>query len=215
MQRNVLRRVIYRFDAFLSRQYGIFPFSDDPDCILRLQKTHASHRLALSGLVLEPGDAVVGFHLWNERMPPMPKEGASLGWAAHTRRLFFYSLRLAADAIRADEEMRQSRALSGATSIFTPGLKDNGANFFKQAGFIVAPYYRPLGAFGEFWENFYSWWIIWAYNPGGLKGLGLGHMRRTEIWIAMGEFLERYGSKEPASQPGQVAPVRGLPGISA
>jgi hypothetical protein len=203
MQRNVLRRVIYRFDAFLSRQYGIFPFSDDNDCILRLQKTHATHRLVLPGLVLEPGDTVVGFHLWNERMPPMPKGGASLAWAVHTRRLFFYSLRLAADAIRADEEMRQSRALGGATAIFTPEQKDNGAIFFKQAGFTVVPYYRPLGAFGEFWENFYSWWIIWAYNPGGLKGLGLGHMRRTEIWIAMGEFLERYGSKEAASRPGK------------
>ncbi len=188
-----LRPVIYRFDEFLSRRYGIYEFSDDKDCILRIQQTHAHHPLNIKGCIIQAGSLVIEIHLINDRIPKIPMDETGMAWAAHTRRLFFYSLRLAARYIQANAELAQAQALGGVTSVFTPDLQESGAKFIQQAGFMVTPYYRPMGWFGEFWENFYSWWIIWAYNPASLKSLELTHMRRTEMWIEMGEFLERYG----------------------
>ena len=37
------------FDAWLRRVYGVFEFSQDVDCLLRLQVTRAPHALRLDG----------------------------------------------------------------------------------------------------------------------------------------------------------------------
>jgi hypothetical protein len=187
-----IRPVIYRFDEYLSRRYGIFEFSDDKDCILRLQQTCVHHRLSLPGRVIQAGSPVIEMHLMNDRIPKIPLDGTGMGWAAHTYRMFFHSLRLAAAYIKADQNLAKAQAFGGITSVFGPDPQDSGAKFIRQAGFTVMPYFRPMGSFGEFWENFYSWWLIWAYNPASVKGLGLTHMRRAEMWIEMGDFLSRY-----------------------
>jgi len=63
----------------------------------------------------------------------------------------------------------------------------------QRLGFTVIPYHRSLGAFGEFWENFYTWMLMWTYNPGSLRYRGLWGLRRAEIWMSAEEFLRRYG----------------------
>ena len=190
-----MRPVIYRFDAYLCRRTGVFEFTDDIDCILRLQQTYARHNLTLPGCVVQAGSPVIQMHLWNERIPAIPEAGPDVAWAARTWRLFYHSLRLAAGYIQANPKMAQAQALGGETAVFSPDPQDSGAKFFDQLGFTVTPYHRPLGSFGEFWENFYSWWIMWAYNPASLKGLTISHMRRTEIWVEMEAFLTRFGEK--------------------
>ncbi len=191
----VLRPLIYRFDEFLCRCYGVYEFSDDKDCILRLQQATAAHTLTLPGCVIEVGAPVIEIHLSNERMPKIPEEGANMAWAAHAQRLFFHSLRLAAGHIKSSNELAKAQALGGVTAIFPPYQDDSGARFIEQAGFTIMPYYRPLGVFGEFWENFYSWVLIWTYNPASLKRLNLMRLRRSEFWMPMVEFLRRYCRK--------------------
>ena len=67
----------------------------------------------------------------------------------------------------------------------------------QHLGFTVLPCHRPLGAFGEFWENLFSWWLMWAYNPPSLKSRRFWRLQRTEIWMTTAEFFRRYG--EPQS----------------
>jgi hypothetical protein len=67
-------------------------------------------------------------------------------------------------------------------------------------GFVVQPYHSPLGSFGEFWENFYSWAIMWAYNAVSLRQRHLLQLRRSEFWMSIADFLRRYGADEE-SQP--------------
>lgn len=190
-----LRPLIFRFDAYLCRRTGVFEFTSDQNCILRLQQTVAAHDLTLPGCVLPAGSPVIQIHLWNEHIPAIAKAGPDVAWAAHTWRLFYRSLRLASGYIQASPALAHARAIGGETAVFTPGPQDSGAKFFDQLGFIVSPYHRPLGRFGEFWENFYSWWIMWAYNPASLKGVNMIRMQRSEIWMETGAFLARFGGK--------------------
>src|ERR1700690_3323842 len=41
---NLLRLIIRRFDNWLSQVEGVEPFTDDPQCILRIQIGHINHR---------------------------------------------------------------------------------------------------------------------------------------------------------------------------
>jgi hypothetical protein len=61
-------------------------------------------------------------------------------------------------------------------------------------GFTVLPYHNPLGRFGEFWENFYTWWIMWTYNQASLRHRRLFRLVRAEVWMTMAELLSRYGT---------------------
>jgi hypothetical protein len=54
--------------------------------------------------------------------------------------------------------------------------------------------YRPLGgAFREFWENFYTWWLLWTYNPPSVRHLNIFNLERNEFWMTREKFLARFG----------------------
>jgi hypothetical protein len=60
-------------------------------------------------------------------------------------------------------------------------------------GFVVRPYRNRLGRFGEFWENLYTWFIMWTFNAASLHGRRLLGLRRMEMWIAAEDFVQRFG----------------------
>ena len=136
---------------------------------------------------------MVGLHLWNEHLPLVPPEGADLACATRTARLWAHSLRLAARHVQKDPRLADARAIVGATALLDPDGQAGSVKLMQRLGFTVLPYHSPLGRFGEFWENFYSWWILWTYNPASLRHRRLFHLHRAEIWMAKDEFLSRYG----------------------
>ncbi len=192
-----MRALIRRLDALLRRACGVFEFCDNENCLLRLQITQASHTLHLDSQVVETGEPVLAIHLWNKHIPPLPPAGPDLAWATRTRRLFIRSLRAVASQMRHDPSLDGVRAVGGATALFAPGKRAGGAHLMQRLGFKVMPYHRPLGCFGEFWENFYSWWIAWTFNTASLRQRRLIHLHRSEVWMPAEEFLSRYGTNEP------------------
>ena len=76
------RGVIRRFDGLLRRRLGVYHFSEDPGCMFRLSLPRAPYGVRLAdGTAIAPDDVVANIHLWNERMTPIPAEGADLHWA--------------------------------------------------------------------------------------------------------------------------------------
>jgi hypothetical protein len=192
-----VRALIRRFDAFLAQQYGLFNFTDDPDCLLRLQNAVAPHRLYLPGQVVEPGEPVLLIHLWSEHIPHASPAGPDLAWAKTIQRAFVKSLRAVGNYVQEEPRLADIQAVGGVTILMFAGNRRNGARFMERLGFTVMPYKNLLGRFGEFWENFYTWMLIWTYNPASLRSRKLFQMRRSEIWISAEKFLARYGG-EPA-----------------
>ena len=83
------------------------------------------------------------------------------------------------------------RAVGAVTVLIGPD--DERGGLLGRMGMQAMPYRNPLGRFGEFWENFYSWALLWTYNPASLHHRRLLTMRRREFWISAEAFVARYG----------------------
>lgn len=188
--------MIRRLDAFLRGAYGVFEFSENQDCILRLQVAKISHPLSFSEDTIPTGAEVLVLHVWNEHMPPMPPGGADLAWTKKTFQAFLKSLGEAADYVKSKPAMKEVRAVGGITILLFSGDRASGARFMERLGFAVMPYSNPLGRFGEFWENFYSWMLMWTYNPGSVRYRPVMGFRRAEFWMPVEEFVWKYGRME-------------------
>lgn len=188
-----MRTIIRHFDNFLRGKLGVFEFCQDPHCLLRVRLTTAPHALTLAGRLVSRGAPVLELHLWNEHIPLLPSTGPDLAWAIQIRRRLIASFRTLAAKMKDDARFASVQAVGGVTVLFLPGTDVGGERLFRRLGFTLYPYSNPLGRFGEFWENFYSWWIMWTFNPVTLRHRHLTRLRRTEIWMLAEDFLKSYG----------------------
>jgi YkoP domain len=194
-----MRRIIIRFDHFLSQQNHIFPFDESEACILRLQERNSPHTIALPGRQIQAGESILGFHLWNEHMPVLPPGGPDLAWAVKTHRLFVASLRSMARYIQVHPNLSRAAAIFGVTSLFDSETSASGVHPMQRLGFTIVPYHSPLGGFGSFWENFYARALVWAYNPVGARTRHVAWTQRTEMWMLISDLLARYGRQDSAA----------------
>jgi hypothetical protein len=109
------------------------------------------------------------------------------------------SFRVLARVLPRDPRMAGVQALGGATVLFAAGDDSSGEKLFKRLGFTISPYQSALGRFGEFWENLYTWALMWAYNDFSLRQRHLVALCRTESWISAEAFLRRYGTDKGRS----------------
>ena len=189
-----MRPLIRLLDAILRRAYGVFEFCDDRDCVLRIRLTKASHPLRLSDRVVRAGDPVLELHLWNEHIPPLPPDGPDMAWAIRTRHMLIHSLHMLARQMENDPHLGSVRAVGGITVLLSPGDRPAGERLMERLGFTITPCPNPLGRFGEFWENFYAWCLMWTFNAASLRRRQLIRLRRVGVWMPTEEFLRRYGT---------------------
>jgi hypothetical protein len=196
-----MRALIRAFDALLRRASGVFEYTDRPGCLLRLQHGHTKRALHLPGGDVPAGAPVLHIHLWNEHVPPIPASGPDLAWAARTYRLFVGSLREVARLLASDPAYADAQAIGGASVLIPlPGETATGG-FVRRLGFTTSAYGGALGRFGEFWENLYTWAIMWAYNMPSLHGKNLLRLHRQEMWMSRAEFLRRFGGTPSPPAP--------------
>jgi hypothetical protein len=215
-QRAVTMRALIRhFDTLVRRANGVLEFCDDEECLLRLQVARAPRTLHLEGQVVEAGEPVLILHLWNEHIPPLPQTGPDLAWAVRGYRMFIRSLCAVARQMQNDPRLAGVRAVGGVTVLFGPAGNSDKASLVQRLGFSVMPYHGPLGRFGEFWENFYSWWIMWTFNAASLQHRRLVHLRRVEIWMPVERFLNHYGAGQVKRGASELGPCPGEPRMRA
>lgn len=198
---NCIRALVRGLDRLLRRLYGIYEFCDQPGCIFRLRLARLKRDLPLPDGLVRARDPVVEIHLWNEQVLPIPAEGPDFAWARQMQRMLLDSLQAMAGQIQSDPRLRDARAVGGATVMLTPGNPSGGERLMRRLGFVVLPYHNPLGRFGEFWENFYTWLLMWTFNVASLQQRRLFRLRRSEVWMSVDEFLRRYGSGRSAKAP--------------
>lgn len=192
-----MRSLVRRFDSWISRQRGIFTFSQEERCILRAELRCARRDLELPGISLKKGDTFIKFHLWNSHLPAMPPGGPDLGWATETWQRFQFSLRLLARQTEDDPALTGAKAICGVSSLFSLHGKDSGARLMQRLGFVVIENPSPLGAAGDFLENLYSWLLMWVYNPASLRSHALPRLQRTALWMTAVALRERFGKSDP------------------
>jgi hypothetical protein len=188
-----LRATIRKFDDWLSQQYRVQVFSEDPLCILRIQTRPLRHSLELPDCNIERGSQALMVHFWNERASLIPSHGPSIAWALTTCRQVQHSLQLIAQHIQTSPACKEITAVGGVTAHIVLGKESGGRAMLEHLGFVVIPYQRPMGAFGEFWENFYTWWLMWTFNPASTRKRSMFNLQRAEFWMSRQAFLDKYG----------------------
>jgi hypothetical protein len=190
------RRAICALDALLRHLLGIYEFSQNPDCILRISRGRSRQERVLSdGTVVHVGDPVIELHFWNEHVPRMDAAGPDLAWG-----LRFYR-RLRRSLVSLARYTRQTPGLDDVVAFhgelwFTPEPgPQQCAAVLRALGFDFIPRPPPTNVWqriARFFERLHVWALIWAFNPGSLKSKRLLTIEHGELWMSRKTLLQRY-----------------------
>jgi hypothetical protein len=189
---KLLRSGVRLIDTILRKRGDLREFSQDPACILRIQLRTAPHQVTLNSTTIKKGETVLALHLWNEHMPQLPQEGAELEWAINLRRRLIKTFKTLARLLRDDGRYAEVKAVFGVSVLFSFSDHIGGARMMQHFGFSVMHYEHPTGTFGEFWENLFSWWLMWTYNEASIHSRKFWRLERTEIWMDTNDFIRRF-----------------------
>jgi hypothetical protein len=182
-------------DAILRSYYGIYEFTDDPACVLRVGLGQAPAAVSLSdGTCVEIGELVGTLHFWNEHLPRYPSTGPNLGGACAMRDRVVYSLQAFAEYIEKDPAWRDVRAIQSETALPARRGAAQVGRVFQRYGFERVPTATTLWArLHGFGENFVLWGLTRAFNPAALPRQPF-FRDRHELWISRATLLRRYRS---------------------
>lgn len=194
------RRFVLLLDALLRQSLGVYEFTQDPACILRLSPMRSRINLVLAdGTRIAPGDQLAVTHFWNERLPAMSEAGVDLRWARAMYRHLGPSLELLAQHLARQPGLAEVRALCGEAAFLRASNMQAGTRLLAGLGFEIQRATRGTGAWGRFptfWQNFYSWLLMWAFNPASLRGRKPPDLERYWLWMSRATLEERYGSRD-------------------
>lgn len=192
----VLRAMVLALEGLLRRQGRVEEFTQDEECILRIALTTYKQDVDLSdGTKVRAGDKICELHLWNEHIPPMPPDGPDLRWGVRFYRLAVKSLRSLAAYVAADEP-QDIVALGGQMAFLEKDDSPVLASVAAQLGFDIVNLTAQGGRwrrFTHFWENIFSWALMWAFNPASLRGKRFLRLQRYRLWMSRRTLFQRYG----------------------
>jgi hypothetical protein len=180
-------------DAILRSCYGVYEFTDDPACVLRVGLSQARAPVALSdGTHIELGELVGTMHFWNEHMPRYSERGPDLGWACAVRGRVTYSLRAFSEYVEGEPDWRGIRAIRAETALPARLGAPQIIRVFQRYGFervATDPSLRArLHGLGE---CFVLWGLTRAFNPAALPRQPFLRDRH-ELWISRATLRMRY-----------------------
>jgi hypothetical protein len=184
-------------DSIIRTYYGVYEFTDDPVCVLRVGLSHAQAPVLLSdGTRVEFGDLVGTLHWWNEHLPRYSSNGPDFCWACAMRDRVLHSLRALADYVESETAWREIRALRGEAAL-SPRLGIlQVQRIARRYGFERVPadfsFLRRLHALGE---SFTLWSLTRAFNPAALARQPFLRDHH-ELWISRTALLARHGRRQ-------------------
>lgn len=185
-------------DRILRWQLGVFEFSSDPRCYLRAARLRCPRDLVLSdGAHLRIGDPLLALHLWNERLAGAAQASAPLGWGMVLARGSAFSLQELARFLTLHREFDNVRGLYGEMGFIDQARIEQARRIAGKLGFDLIEREQPgWNVFQRaFWENVFSWWMMWAFNAGSRADKSFAQLRRCELWMSRARLIERYGGQ--------------------
>src|SRR6516165_1858690 len=141
------------------------------------------------------GERFIDLHLWNEHIPAMPKEGASIAWARQMSLCFQHSLRRLARHLASRPDL-DDISLVRCTMMFASGERnDQMVRLIGRYGFEFVPPTTTV-TLGErarrLGENIFITLIVLARNQAALRRDTL-RRGRTRVFMSRKVLEQRYG----------------------
>lgn len=189
----LLEHAVFGLDRWLRRWHGVYEYTSDPACILRINRAEAEVDLMLSdGSHIHPGDPILNLHLWNEHIQPMPKDGATLAWARRLSRAVDFSLRELAQFLASQRDLDDISALRADMRLGTTGQRRQLARIAAHYGFESAAFRADTGSLRHFGENILMCLLVLAANPAAIR---TDVLRRDHalVYLSRAALERRYG----------------------
>jgi hypothetical protein len=191
-----LDKIIFGLDRVLRRWQSVVEYTHDPACILRIKVGRLDRDFVLAdGTAGHAGDRFIDLHLWNEQIPAMPKEGASIAWARQMSLCFQHSLRQLARYLASRSDLDDISLLRCTMGFAGRKRNDQMVRLIRRYGFeFVAP--ATTVTWGErarrFGENIFISLIVLARNQVALRRDTLCR-GRTRVFMSRKVLEQRYG----------------------
>jgi len=192
----LLKRIVFGIDAALRRWNSVVEFTSDPTCILRMRVDRLERPLVLAdGTSARAGARFVDLHLWNEQIPAMPKEGASIAWARQMHVCFQQSLQQLVRYLATRPDL-DDVAVVRCTLMFASSERDEQmARLLGRYGFELVPGASALTISERaryFGENIQITLVVLLRNAAALRRDTL-RRSRTRVFISRRALEQRYG----------------------
>jgi hypothetical protein len=191
-----LERLIFGLDGMLRRWQSVIEYTHDPTCILRIKFGRLDQDVVLSDATAgHAGERFIDLHLWNEQVPAMPKEGASIAWAREMSLCFQHSLRQLAHYLAARSDLDDISLVRCTMEFAGRERNDQMVRLIRRYGFeFVAP--TTTVTMGEcarrLAENIFISLIVLARNQAALRRDTL-RRGRTRVFMSRKVLEQRYG----------------------
>jgi hypothetical protein len=179
--RRWLVEALSAFDDRQRRRQAVFEYTRNPTCIFRLDISRAPRELKLrDGTLVRPGDRVARLHFWNEQIPTLPEDGATIAWARRMQRAISVSLQELAHYLAGRPDLADVAVICGYVPSGTKSQSGQVARIMAYYGFETIPETEFL-SLGErlhrFGENILISLIVLAHNAAALRSDTLARVR--------------------------------------
>jgi len=198
-----LAEIIFALDARLRRRQAVVEYSSHPSCIFRLEldRSHAQFTLR-DGTRLQPGQPIARLHFWNEHIPPMPRNGATVRWARRLQKSISISLRELARYLASRRDLSDVCVICGDVPSGTRSQSGQVAHIMGYYGFEARddnkrlPWRERIHRFGE---NILISLTVFAQNPAALRLDTLMRIR-VPIYLSRQTLERRFGCEDTAAE---------------
>jgi hypothetical protein len=192
-----LARAIFALDTRLRRRLAIIEYATHPSCVFRLEIARSRRGLTLrDGTRLQAGDRVAQLHFWNEHVPPVPRDGATIRWARGARQNVVTSLRELSHYLASRPDLNDINVICADVPSGTRAQSGQVARIMGYFGFEAFTRHESLSV-GErihrFGENILISLTVFAQNAAALRLDTLSRVR-VPIYLSRRTLDEKFGS---------------------
>lgn len=204
----LLAQIVFRLDSALRRRQSIIEYTRDATCILRIKLYRIEADIVLAdGSAARAGARIVDLHLWNEQIPPMAEQGASIAWARQMDLCFRHSLRELARYLAARPDLDDVALIRCTMAFGGPERNRQTVRMIGRYGFEPVPTVAPATLrerAHRFGENILISLMVLVRNAAALRRDTL-RRGRTQVFLSRQVLEQRYGNRTGLGPPHRVA----------
>jgi len=194
-----LAELLFALDQRLRRGQAVFEYSQAPSCIFRLEIARAQRTLVLhDGPDVREGERIARLHFWNEHVPPVPRDGATIGWAHRMQQAIAEALRELARFLASRPDLGDIAVICADVPNATASQREKLARIMAHYGFeaILEREYLPIAErLRRFGENILISLIVFARNAAALRTDTLARVR-LPIFLSRRTLMQRFGGAQ-------------------